>query len=170
MSYTLAQAKGNATARREGGPLKIRNFPVASSQTFKKGDWVTLTSGQVAVAVAAGSNLAGGTKVLGMAWADAPTTTNAQVTVVVADDSTEFAVAVYHATPASAVTAVAQIGTSYELRNDSTGGSVVDIGSTTNTKVQITGFADEQPNSGVNTVGVAYAPVWVKVLAAQRVF
>lgn len=157
-------------ARRDGGSIKIRNFPVAASQTFKKGDWVTLSSGQVTVAVAAGSNVASGTKILGMAAADAPTTTNSQVPVVMADDSTEFSVAIYHGTPASAVSAVAQIGTAYELRNDSTGGSVVDIGTTSNTKAQIVGFADEQPNSGTFTVGVQYAPVWVKILAAQRVF
>jgi len=169
MTYTLA-GNQRGIARREGGPLSVRNFPVAASQTFKAGDWVTLSSGKVAVAVAAGSNVAGGTKILGIAQADAPTTTDTLVPVILADDSTQFAVTIYHGTPVSAVSAIAQLGTAYEVRNDTVGGSVVDIASTTNTKVQIMGFADEQPNSGTPTVGVQYAQAWVKVLAAQRVF
>jgi hypothetical protein len=149
----------------------IRYFPEAATQTFKRGDFVTLSSGKIAVAVAytTGDPVASGTQILGMVDADATGVTDTSLPVVIADDHTEFLINVFHPTPASAVPAVAGNGVNYELFRDNLGGGHeafgMDISETTDTKV--TQVQIYQGKDGIET-GVQYGRVWVKVMQAQR--
>ncbi len=148
---------------------QILYFPEAATQTFKRGDFVTLSSGKVAVAVAytSGDPVLSGTKILGIADKDATGTTDTPIPVVIANDDTEFLVNVYHATPSSAVPAVAGNGVSYELYRATITNLAfgMDISETTDTKVVQT---EIYTGSGGIETGVQYGRVWVKVLQAQR--
>ena len=103
----------------DGDPPDVAHYPEAASQTFKAGDLVTLSSGKVAVAVAASTtyasaDLEGGT-VLGIALADATGVTDTAVPVAIANSRLLIPLLVLHGTPASAVTAVTQVGTAYDI-------------------------------------------------------
>jgi len=103
----------------DGDPPDVAHYPEAASQTFKAGDLVTLSSGKVAVAVAASTtyasaDLEAGT-VLGIALADATGVTGTAVPVAIANSRLLIPLLVLHGTPASAVTAVTQVGTAYDI-------------------------------------------------------
>lgn len=82
-----------------GGCADIRTYPEAASQTFKKGALVQFSSGKVAVADA------DETTIVGVALHDASGTTDSDVQVALANEHNIFVANVYHATPASSVTA-----------------------------------------------------------------
>lgn len=118
------------------GPVTRLRFPEAASQSFKAGDLVILSSGKVAISVAAGNSLDTDTKILGMALEPATGVTDTMVSVLVFLGSVSMDLPVYHGTPASAVTAVANNGTAYALYHSSTGGFMVDLSNTTKPNVR----------------------------------
>lgn len=123
----MPTAIGNVipTYRCKGDPLII-HFPEAASQTFVKGDFVTLSSGKVARLLAAGNHTTAGdrgtgTMILGIALADATGVTDTDVPVVVADCRTDFKLQLC-TTDAAQAFAQSQVGTPYALRTISTTG------------------------------------------------
>lgn len=154
------RVKGNASAT-------VKYFPEAATQSFKRGDLVTLSSGKVAVAVAytSGDPVASGTKILGIADKDASGTTDTSIPVIIADDKTEFLLPVFHPTAGSAVTAVTNVGVAYELYRATVSGNLgfgVDISETTDTKVIPTEIDPTYP------AGEQYGWFWCRVMQAQR--
>lgn len=145
----------------------VRSFPEAATQTFKVGDLVTLSSGKIQAPVAAGNNLGANDDPVGMALEDATGTTNTMLRVYVFALPTIIRLQVYHGTPASAITAYTQIGTSYELRYHTGAIWCVDISSTTNTKGKILGIVNEDPQ---NPVGTQYGVVDFITDPAQTAF
>ena len=115
------------------GPQHIDKFPVASGSTFVKGDFLTLNgSGQLQIAVAAGSNVGSGALIVGMANENALDDSGAlrnSVGVIIAQPGTQWKLPIYNATPASAVFNTNMIGAKYELHNNTGGGFSVDNGS-----------------------------------------
>lgn len=95
---------------RSGGPVEVRYYPEAASQTFKKGEAVYLVSGKVTEFTTSVDN--GSTRFLGFAAADATGTTDTPCPVWIANGDTIFRANMYHSTAASAVTAVTDISTS----------------------------------------------------------
>jgi hypothetical protein len=144
-----------------GSATEERQYPEAASQTFKRGDLVYLVSGQVTVAASAASNVAAGTKVLGIALKDASGTTGAAVPVAIANTNFRWSLPVTHATPASAVTASSQVGTAYELERTAAGKWAVPIDDTTNTKIVVSAIHPAY------AVGEQYGWVEVRFLDAQ---
>lgn len=113
-----------------GGPPLIKHFPEAASQTFKKGDWLKLSSGQVVPA--ADDETAAGT-LLGIADQDATGSTNAAVRVAVADGNTMFSMNIKTGTLTSAdlgkVCAIDLTSTNWTIDvADVTGGGLVIMG------------------------------------------
>lgn len=138
-------------ARRLGGgdPITM-NFPVAAGQTFDKFSWVYLNSG--AVTECASDNVT----LLGIAMADAPTTTGDMVPVAIAHPMNEFCMNVYHGTPASAVVAWTDIGTEYALYVSS-GTFFVDVSDTGHDALQLHNI--DEAYDIIDT----YIRVWVHV-------
>jgi hypothetical protein len=159
------------------GPYRVIAYPVKSDATFKEGDFVLLTSTGLTQAAAAGNNFGtfgtNATKIVGRAMAPAvdPNTgsVNAFVQVIIAQPGIEFEVPLYNATPASAVPALTQIGTAYEMRQSSGGVPQIDTGTTTNAHARITDFAgqDDTPLWPTSiTGGSQYANCYVEFLGA----
>lgn len=163
-----------------------KTVPVGATQTFNPGDWLTLTSGAAAIAVAAGNNVAGGTLLLGRSGTPTVSSvppssgglSDTSITFIVPTDDSEFQFTLYSGTPASAYIApITHTGQSYGMRNDSTYGWCVNIDETTDDKLRITGFYlnDIPTYPAATTAGSAsngatqYPSVWAKVLAAQSV-
>jgi hypothetical protein len=149
------------------GTVRTLFYPEAASQTFKKGDPVYLVSGKVTVAVAytSGDPVVAGTKILGHAAMDATGTTDSSIPVIIADEHVEFLLPIYHPTPASAITAITQVGVAYELYRATISGNLgfgVDISETTDTKVVV------QEIDATYPVGEQYGHVWVKYIPAQQ--
>jgi len=126
-------------------------FPEAASQSFKAGDLVTLSGGKIQAPVAAGNNLGANDDPVGIALADASGTTNNMLSVYCFIVPTIVRWPVYHGTPASAVTAYAQIGVSYEVRYQTGAIWCIDVGSTTNTKGKILSIHNQDPQNPVGT-------------------
>lgn len=146
----------------DGALPQVATYPEAASQTFKRGDFVYLASGKVTAAVAAGSNLtSSGNAPIGIAANDASGTTDANCVVYIANENLEVCLPVTHATPASAVTAITQIGTSYELENVTSYGYAVAIDDTSNPVFKPSEIAGQYP------VGEQYGWVWGKLLRAE---
>lgn len=124
-----------------------RPYTEAASQTFVAGDLVTLSSGKVAIAKAAGNTMVAADKILGRAASDASGTTDAAIDVHVFLPGHTERLPVYHGTAASAVTAITDVGTAYGLRNDATQGWCIALDETgaTTTKVRIVGIAPDFP-------------------------
>ena len=153
----------------DGGPANIKTFPEAATQTFVAGDLVTLSSGKVAVAVAASgtyssSDVEGGT-ILGVALEPASGTTDDPVKVAIADGRLEILLTCLHATPASAVTAVAQVGTTYDIGHYTLSG-VTGWGY----MIDDTSAANAMPVDIDDryAVGEQYGTAWCKIPAAKR--
>lgn len=108
MSVVIKRA-AQAVAQLSGGNPVRWHFPEAASQSFKAGEMVYLASGKVTVC----ANNA--QVILGMACADATGTTDADCEVILATPDQIFEASVYHATAASAITAVAQVGENYGI-------------------------------------------------------
>ena len=160
------------------GKLQVRAYPEAASQSFKKGDFLTVDSnGRAQLAAAAGSSVGATTatlnnlanRIIGRAEADASGTTGKMLPVLLVEGS-EFLLPVWHGTPSSAVPNTNQIGKTYELKyvSGSPNYWAIDISATTNPKFKIT---DMQPGalghdgwdgSGYPTAAstVQYGVVW----------
>lgn len=128
-------------------------FPEAASQSFKAGEFVYLASGKVTVC--ADDAVA----ILGMAAHDASGTTDANVIVYLAHPDNVFEANVYHGTPASAVTAITQVGVNYALQVDSNK-HYVDIEDTGHDAFVVTGISER------DTLGDQYGRVYFRVLDA----
>lgn len=107
------------------GKKRIVELPEAASQTFKKGDFLTLDgNGRVQQALSAGNNFGLTTaatnnlasRIVGRAEADASGVTGRFVPVMVAEPGTQFSLPVWHATPSSAVPNTNLHGKSFEVR------------------------------------------------------
>lgn len=123
----------------------VRQFTEGASQTFTSIDLVTLSSGKVVIAAAAGNTLTSGVKILGRASEDASGVTDDPVLVEVWMPGHTERMPVYHGTPASAVTAITDIGTAYGLRNDATQGWCIALDETSATKGRVIGIAGDFP-------------------------
>lgn len=149
----------------DGGPAHIEVYGEAASQTFKAGDLVTLSSGLVAEAAAEGADVGAGT-ILGMALSPATGVTGSRVEVAVAGERTLFSLPVYHATPASAITATASIGAAtMDITRQTVGGVssfAVDINDTSNANASLVNIDANYP------VGEQYGRYWVRIPAAKR--
>lgn len=158
------------------GPYRIISFPVKTDATFKQGDFVLFTTSGLVAAAAAGNNFAAAssnaTRICGRALADAVDVNTGAVRpfvqVIVAQPGVEFQVPLYNATAASAVPALAQLGTAYEMRQSSGGFPQIDNGTTTNAHAYIVDFdPTDCPNWPTSiTGGVQYANVWVEFKAS----
>jgi hypothetical protein len=150
--------------RRAGGGLPAQaTYPEAASQTFKRGDFVYLASGKVTEARAPGNNLIdSGNTPIGIAAANASGTTDEDCVVILLTEDLEICLPVTHATAASAITAITQVGTAYELENVTDKGYAYAIDDTGNPMVKVTAISEQYP------VGEQYGWAWVKVIAAER--
>jgi hypothetical protein len=138
--------------RRDGGRVNIQWVPEAAAQSFKEGEFVYLASGK---ATACASDA---TAIYGLALKDASGVTDALIPVAVADNLNEFEMSVFHGTPASAVTAITQVGSKFALEVVSNEHSV-DISNTTDLAFQV------QAISAKDEIGETYGRVIVKVLS-----
>jgi hypothetical protein len=158
-----SQEKVNIWYGANGSATEERQYPEAASQTFKRGDLVYLSSGKVTVAATAGigNNVASGTKVLGIALKDASGATDTAIPVAIANPNLRWVLPVTHATPASGITAITEVGTAYELERTAAPKRAVPIDDTTNTKVVVTAIHPAY------AVGEQYGWVEVRFLDAQ---
>lgn len=139
--------------------------PEAASQTFKAGDFVTLSSGKATIAIAANATYTSGDLesglIFGTAVADATGTTDAPCAIELITDNSLFMLPAGHATPASAVNAVAQLGVGYDLIHHTSGGVTAWFYGIDDTSVK-----NVIPVELIDAAGTAYGLSWCKI--AQR--
>lgn len=148
---------------RSSVPVQYREYPEQASQSFKKGQWVTVNSaGQIAIFAADGANLAStGDKLVGIAQENATGTQGTLITVALFDGNLEALIPVYSATPASAITAQTLVDETYVVRNVG-GVPMVMLDTTTNPTIIVTDILRDE------AVGSAYGFVAVRPIAAER--
>lgn len=139
-------------------------FPEKTTQTFKKGDILMLTAGQIEIAAAAGSPIAAGKILVGFAGSDATGTTDNVIDCLMFNGGFEFLLPVYHTTPGDADTAKADIGVWHEIINETTGGWMFDREQTTDnyvlaTEIALTVGGESMPE------GTQYGFYWCRVPA-----
>lgn len=110
----------------------------AATQSFKAGDPLDLSSGKCALAVAAGNTFGANDDLMGIALQDATGTTDSKIQVYKIHPGFRIILPVYHGTAASAVTAIADIGSSFGLRFHTGNILCVALDETTATKGWIT--------------------------------
>lgn len=157
---------------RVSGEWRPKVYTEAASQSFKAGDFLYVASGGggVAICAAAGANFSAGSgeRFVGIALQNASGVTNAAISVVApVDDSANVYLPVeYDGTPASAVTAIAQVGDSYCLRNISASeGWGINLNAASNPTFTIRSIAKDFP-VGEQYGTVVAAPVATAVLYA----
>lgn len=149
---------------RNGKPPSQHTYPEAASQVFKRGWPVYLVSGKVTACVAAGSNLdSTGNEIFGIAVNNASGTTDTDCEIILVDGQLEVCYPVTHATAASAVTAITQVGSTFQLENTTGKNMAVPIDDTSNPVFVVTEIA------GQYAVGEQYGWVWGKYLASEQV-
>lgn len=116
------------------------SFKEASSQTFKAGDPLDLTSGKATIVVAYGNALGANDDIMGFAAEDASGTEDTMIKVYLIDKPTRVRLPVRHGTPSSAVTADTQNGTAYGLYLTSDGILCVEIDDTSDVKGKVCGI------------------------------
>lgn len=89
----------------------------AATQTFKAGDWVDNSSGKIEKGVAAGNTYGANDDPWGIALEDASGVTNNRVKIYKIHPGLVQRLPVYHGTAASAITAYADIGSAFGIRN-----------------------------------------------------
>ncbi|HAM40055.1 MAG TPA: hypothetical protein DCP69_01615 [Candidatus Omnitrophica bacterium] len=140
------------------GHGQYRIWPEAATCVAKRGEPVLLSSGKIARCTTTATSLTSGTGVAGWAMADASGTTDADIVVLMANDSTEWLIPVIHGTAASAVTAVTNVGTQYCISHLTTGGWYgYEISVTTNPVIEVTELCAEY------AAGEQYGTAWVKI-------
>ena len=148
---TISLQKAKVAGTISGNSPEVRYFLEASAQSFKSGQFVYLSSGKVA---ACADNTA---SVLGMAVHDASGEENKKIAVFVANKDTVFEMNVYHATPASAITAITQLGGKYGLEVDDNK-CYLNLASTSDVAFQVRDFSPK------DSVGDTYGRVHIQVL------
>ena len=114
-----------------GAPVPQTQVPEGTSQTYKRGDLVSLSSGVAVEAVAVGSNLtSSGNEVYGIALQDASGTAGTVQDFARVVPGLLMVLPVTHATAASAVTAATQRGSVFQLENVTGAGYAVAIDDT----------------------------------------
>lgn len=147
----------------------------AASQSYGVGELVYLASGKVTICVVDGSTKVMTSAIAGVARKAATGTTNAQARIQAIRQDDLWAMNVYHATAASAVTALTQLGSVYGIvKPAATGKWHVDIenavegGADSNARVKVVGFLEKNPYDGGNfdlvAVGDIYGIAIVKFL------
>jgi hypothetical protein len=132
-----------------GTAVPQNSYPEASGQTFKKGDLVYLVSGKVTECVAPGSNLlSSGNEIFGVALKDASGTVDTSIQVAEIVPGFCMVLPVTHATAASAITAVTQPGSVFQLENVTGYGYAVPIDDTSTPVVTV---RKVHPQYGVGT-------------------
>lgn len=106
---TITQRAARVARTISGNSPQVIYVPEGSTQSFKAGEFVALSSGK---AVVCDSDA---TTIFGMAAIDATGTADTMIPVYPANADTIFEANVYHATPASAVTAITQVGSEFGL-------------------------------------------------------
>jgi hypothetical protein len=158
---TLTPPKGPREKYTGGQPV-VKWFPEAATQSFKEKDFVYRVSGKVTICAAAGNDV-GNITILGRAMGPATGVTDTEIPIEIATDQSEFLFTMYHGTPASAVTAVTDPGTTLPLRHIAAGHwGVNKQNDGTNDRILVTEVAEHYD------VGEQYGYVWGKVLAANR--
>ena len=92
------------------GGKGMQTLPEASGQSFKEGQLVKLVSGKVTVCAGASDEA-----VWGYAKKDASGSADTDILVQRIVEGTRLSFSVHHDTPASAITAVAQVGATYDM-------------------------------------------------------
>ena len=141
--------------------LEVQDFPEAATQTFKRGDLLENSSGKCAVSVSAGSDWDSTPEYFGVATMDASGTTDTPITAVILNSATGWVLPMTHATPASAITAITDIGTLRTLERTAAGDVSV-TETTTDPIVEIAAIHPQYP------VGEQYGWVVVKAIRAEQ--
>lgn len=147
----VAQVAVRVVKTISGNSPMIRYYPEAASQSFKAGQFVYLSSGKVTVCSDDASSI------LGLAVSDATGVTDSECAVYIANTDTIFEGNVYHSTPASAVTAITQVGEQYALKVLSNK-CYVDIEDTSHDAFQIVSLSER------DAVGDQYGRVQFQVI------
>ena len=137
----------------------------AASQTFKPMDFVIDSSGSMAIGCATNASIATSSTVLGLADSAASGTTAARAPYIPLDENVLVRLPVYHGTPASATTAVTQIGSTFNLFRSTAGAWFCDISSTTAPYFTVADIDKE-----AYPVGETYGYVWGFIKSAARRF
>jgi len=137
----------------EVAKARVEYSPEAASQSFKEGQLVYLSSGKV-TACASDQPL-----IAGMALQDASGTEDTKIAVAIARPGVWFEMNVYHATPASAVTAVTDVGKKYGLYV-ADNKCYCDKEDTVNTRFVVVALSPQ------DSVGDQYGRVFVEVLGS----
>jgi len=140
-------------AKYSNGPFNMVTRKEAASQSFKVGEFVYLVSGKVT------SRASDAVVIYGMAEQDASGTTDTELLIRVPNEQTEFEMNVYHATAASAITAITNYSYKYALYVASNI-HYVDIGDTSYDAFVITDILV----GGNKSIGDTYGRVKVKIL------
>ena len=148
------------------GLMKTAMYPEADSQSYKTGDFVTLSSGKVASLASTGASVTSSdNEVLGVVLRDARnTTSNTALDVpVLLCNGTEFLVPIYAASGSNAEQQDVAVGTAYTIFRDSNGV----YGVTTTSTNGIAQVVEKLPNLLATD---QWEPVWVKILNAEVAF
>jgi len=149
---TIDQLRAVAVKTLGGQPYPIsQKYIEAASQDYKAGQFVYASSGNSISHCETGA-----TACLGMATCDATGTTGTSAEVLLAEPYVVFEANVSHATPASAVTALTQIGAKYGLELSSNK-NYCKIDDTTNKFFHVHELSDK------DTVGDQYGRVLVRI-------
>lgn len=148
---TISLQRMKAIGTISGNSPEIRYYPEAASQSFKAGELVYLASGKVTICGADPS------LILGMAMEDATGTTNTDLAVAIANKDTVFEGNVYHGTPASAITAITDVGTDYGVVN-ADNKWYVDVSDTSNVRILVRDLSKK------DAVGDTYGRVLFQVM------
>lgn len=152
----------------------IGSFPEAASQTYAQNGFVYLVSGKITVCAAAGADVASGVPILGRAMLAASGTTDAMREVLIASNGQLFELPATNDN-ATVATAVAHIGTAYELRSITTTGVwAYNTGGTSDTKVVPLKFQSQRSATTIpypaQEAGETSGTAMCAVIAAQRQF
>lgn len=153
--------------RADGKPLEQRTYPEAATQSFKRGDHLYLSSGKLTAAVAAGAYLdSTGVKPIGIAERDASGQTDTPIPISIIDAQTRMVGPVTHATPASAITAITQPGSTFQLQRYAApgGGMNMPLDHTTNPVAVVTAVHPQY------AVGEQYGWVEYRYISAGTAF
>lgn len=163
----MAFQKYNLRKESNGAPVESLRGVEAASQTFVKGDFLTLSSGKLAIAVAASGTYTSGdlesATIIGTADADATGVTDTPLTYTPLTDNTLHLLPILHGTPASAVSAVAQLGVGYDLGHYTLNGVTV-----WGVMIDDTSVKNVIPMALQDTVGTQYGTVWAKFANRAR--
>lgn len=132
--------------RYQEGPVDIREYPEAATQSFKAGDIVYLVSGKVTISDT-------DQHIWGIALADATGVTDTKTLVHVVHPDQIWAV------PSDDVTAQANVGNNYGL-NISAGNCTVDVGDSSTVTVAVNALDPAFP------IGTTGGFLWVRFIPA----